>query len=51
LISEDEFVLETVVFEKRVYGNIGINLRGGLVSYSQQEQENIFEVYDRDHHP
>jgi len=50
LVCEDIFVFEAVVLKEGVDGNIGIDSLGGLVSYSEQKEEYVFEVDDADHH-
>ena len=50
LVHEHVLVFEAVVLEQRMYGHVGVDSLGVLVSYSQQKQEYVFEVYDADHH-
>ena len=50
LILVDIFIFEIVRLQEWFNGNFWIDLCGGFISYSQEEQKNVFEIDDRNHH-
>jgi hypothetical protein len=51
LVHEDVLVFEAVVLQQRVDRHVAVDSLRGLVSYSEQKEEYVFEIDNADHHP
>lgn len=50
IVPVDDPGFEAVAFNERLDGHIRANLRGGFICDSEQVEEDVFEVYDGNHH-
>lgn len=50
IVPVDDPGLEAVAFNKRFDGHVWAHLRGGFICDSEQVEEDVLEVDDRNHH-